>query len=87
MSPGPLLSRKTSLTVLAALAVAGLTGVRPQSSKKVLGLSAIAVGLLMRQIFAGTGKKLITDPAALPKSEEYDIIIVGGGSSLATPPL
>lgn len=77
-----LLSRRNSFTVLAALAVAGLAGTRSQSSNKVLGLSAVAVGLLLRQIFSGTGNKLIADPAALPTSEEYDIIIVGGGSSL-----
>ena len=81
MSPA-LLSRWNSFTVLAALAVAGLASTRSQSSNKVLGFSAVAMGLLLRQIFSGTGDKLIADPAALPTSEEYDIIIVGGGSSL-----
>jgi hypothetical protein len=39
------------------------------------------MGLLLGEVFAGTNKKLITNPANVGTEEQYDIIIVGGGKS------
>ncbi|KAF8969147.1 hypothetical protein BDZ97DRAFT_1915510 [Flammula alnicola] len=77
--------RKSSVLVLAGITLAALTRARAgkfgQSSTKVLWISAVTMGLLLRQLFAGTNKKFITNPAKLGDSEEYDIIIVGGGTA------
>jgi hypothetical protein len=39
------------------------------------------MGFLLCELFAGTNKKFITDPASVRTEEQYDIIIVGGGKS------
>lgn len=48
---------------------------------KVILVSSIVMGLLIRQLFAGTNQKYITNPTRVAgkDSEEYDFIIVGGG--------
>jgi len=39
------------------------------------------MGFFLREIFVGTNKNFITDPANVGTEEHYDIIIVGGGKS------
>lgn len=50
-------------------------------ANKVVLVSSLAMGLLLRQLFAGTNKKLITNPTKVAgkDAKEYDFIIVGGG--------
>jgi hypothetical protein len=80
-----LLPRPKSHTLLLAN-IALTTVIRAQagkfgkSSKQLLWISAIAMGLLLRQLFPRTDKRFITNHASLSESEEYDIIIVGGGT-------
>ncbi|PPQ94473.1 hypothetical protein CVT25_001106 [Psilocybe cyanescens] len=52
-------------------------------ANKVVLVSSLAMGLLLRQLFAGTNKKLITNPTKVAgkDAEEYDFIIVGGGTA------
>ncbi|KIM36177.1 GMC oxidoreductase [Hebeloma cylindrosporum] len=39
------------------------------------------MGFLLREVFAGTNKKIITNPANVGIEEEFEIIIVGGGTA------
>ena len=39
------------------------------------------MGSFLREIFVGTNKNFITDPAIVGTEEQYDVIIVGGGKS------
>ncbi|KDR78822.1 hypothetical protein GALMADRAFT_244405 [Galerina marginata CBS 339.88] len=39
------------------------------------------MGLLLRHLFVGSDKRFITNPAKVQEAEEYDFIIVGGGTA------
>jgi len=45
------------------------------------------MGFLLREVFAGTNKNFIIDPANVGTEEQYDIIIVGGGKSKRSGPV
>ncbi|KAH9481290.1 Dehydrogenase str4 [Psilocybe cubensis] len=50
---------------------------------KIILVSSIVMGLLIRHLFPGTNKKYITNPTKVvgKDTEEYDFIIVGGGTA------
>lgn len=79
-------SRKAPLLLLTGVALVlfkrAHNGKFGNQSHKVAWISSLVMGLLLRQVFAGTNKKYITNPkeAAGKESKEYDFIIVGGGT-------
>lgn len=82
------LSQKSSIIILAGAALIILKQARAGrfavSWNKFLWISSFTMGLLLRQLLAGTNKKFITNHAQVGnKGEEYDYIVVGGGMSLS----
>ncbi|KAF4614077.1 hypothetical protein D9613_007925 [Agrocybe pediades] len=79
-------TQKSAILVLASVTLAILKQARAgkfgTSSSKIFWLSSFTMGLLVRQLFAGTNRKYITNHAQVGnKEEEYDYIIVGGGTA------
>src|SRR4051812_8776334 len=54
------------------------------SSSKLFWVSTFTMSLLLRQLFAGTNPKYITNHKQVAQEEEeYDFVIVGGGILLS----
>ena len=84
-------SISTSL-VLAALTLAALQGAKRDGDvfspkNRFSWLTAFAMGLFIKKLVSGGGKKLLTDASQAKKEvdEEYDYIIVGGGARSSSP--